>query len=215
MSDKEKLGGIIHVYQRYDPAEFPSPTAPQADLVSPAFEHMLTYGSMRRLTEEELARAIRLDPSQIRGLGPSIESLRQLLEARKRKILETYQTGSAEAEAHQAYQDLARNVKPPAKMAREFYQAIREEQIYDLERLWYRTGDERGEFARKLLSLIQSLGDKYQIENLASKYTFTGREDMTVPKALEIKKELEAIDKLLEQLKEAEKTAQIAVIDME
>ena len=38
---------------------------------------------------------------------------------------------------------------------------------------------------------------------------------MTVPQALEIKKELEAIDKLLEQLQEAMKTAQIGIIDME
>jgi uncharacterized protein with von Willebrand factor type A (vWA) domain len=38
---------------------------------------------------------------------------------------------------------------------------------------------------------------------------------MTVPEALEIKRELEAIDRLLEQLKEAAKTAQIGIIDME
>jgi uncharacterized protein with von Willebrand factor type A (vWA) domain len=38
---------------------------------------------------------------------------------------------------------------------------------------------------------------------------------MDVPKALEVKEELETIDKLLKQLEEAMKTAQIAVIDME
>ena len=48
-------GGVIHTYQQYDPKTFPSPTSPPPDLVSPAFEHMLTYGSMREFTEEELA----------------------------------------------------------------------------------------------------------------------------------------------------------------
>ncbi len=38
---------------------------------------------------------------------------------------------------------------------------------------------------------------------------------MTVPEALAIKQELETIDKLLKQLEEAAKTAQIGVIDME
>ena len=38
---------------------------------------------------------------------------------------------------------------------------------------------------------------------------------MTVPEALEIKEELETIDKLLKQLEEAMKTAQIGIIDLE
>ena len=50
---------------------------------------------------------------------------------------------------------------------------------------------------------------------LRLQYEFTGREPMTVPKALEIKEELETIDKLLKQLEEAKKTAQIGIIDME
>ena len=69
-SQRDSLGGIVHTYQKYDPVEFPSPTAEPPDLVSPAFEHLLYHGSSRRLTEEELARAVRIDPSQIRGLGP-------------------------------------------------------------------------------------------------------------------------------------------------
>src|SRR5262249_56654258 len=62
MSNHDRLGGIIHTYQKFDPVHFPSPTAPPPDLVSPAFEHLLFYGSMRRLTPEELARAVRIDP---------------------------------------------------------------------------------------------------------------------------------------------------------
>ena len=32
-SDRDRLGGIIHTYQKYDPVEFPSPTAEPPDLV--------------------------------------------------------------------------------------------------------------------------------------------------------------------------------------
>ncbi len=65
------------------------------------------------------------------------------------------------------------------------------------------------------MQLIDRLGDKYQVDELAAKYEFTGRTPMTVPQALEIKEELEEIDRLLKQLEEAAKTAQIGVIDME
>src|SRR5947209_18200654 len=98
MSTRDRLGGIIHTYQKYDPVNLPSPTAPPPDVVSSAFEHLLFYGSTRRLTEEELARAVHLDPSQIRGLGPSLDALREILLERKRKILETYETGKVETE---------------------------------------------------------------------------------------------------------------------
>ena len=54
MSNRDRLGGVIHTYQKYDPVAFPSPTAPPPDLVTPAFEHLLYFGSTRRLTEEEL-----------------------------------------------------------------------------------------------------------------------------------------------------------------
>jgi uncharacterized protein with von Willebrand factor type A (vWA) domain len=215
MSKPDHLGGIIHTYQKFDPIEFPSPTAPPPDLVSPAFEHLLHYGSMRHLTEEELARAVHLDPSQIAGLGPSLEALMELLRERKRKILETYETGQVQSEAHQNFHGQAAEVKPPSKLRRAFDEAVREEQLHDLEQLWYRSGDEQGTFARQLLRLAETLGDKYQVDELAAKYEFTGRTPMTIPEALEIKKELETIDKLLKQLEEAAKTAQIGIIDME
>src|ERR1700678_1979751 len=111
MSSKDRLGGIIHTYQKYDPVECPSPTAPPPDMVSSAFEHLLQYGSTRRLTEEELARAVHIDPSQIRGLGPSIEALRAMLEARKRKILETYETGRAQNEARLNFHNQAEQMR--------------------------------------------------------------------------------------------------------
>ena len=49
---KRSVGGVIHTYQRFDPTKLLSPTQPPPDLVSPAFEHMLMYGSMRELTDE-------------------------------------------------------------------------------------------------------------------------------------------------------------------
>jgi uncharacterized protein with von Willebrand factor type A (vWA) domain len=215
MSKRDRLGGIIHTYQKYDPVEFPSPTAPPPDLVTPAFEHLLHFGNTRRLTEEELARAVRIDPSQIRGLGPSIEALKAILEERKRKILQTYETDRVQNEAHHNFHDQAAKTKPPGKLARAFQQAVREEQLHDLEQLWYRSGDEHGPFARQLLHLAERLGEKYQVDELAAKYEFTGRMPMTVPEALEVKQELETIDKLLKQLEEAAKTAQIGIIDLE
>src|SRR5438445_139775 len=60
-----------------------------------------------------------------------------------------------------------------------------------------------------------SLREKYQVDELAAKYEFTGRTGLTIAQALAVKEELEEIDKLLKQLEEAARTAQIAVIDVE
>ena len=100
-------------------------------------------------------------------------------------------------------------------MAERFRKAVAQEQLYDLERLWYCLEDEHGRLARQWLRLVAELGEKYQIDELAAKYAFTGRTPMTIPQALEIKEELETIDRLLKQLEEAAKTGQIGVIDME
>jgi uncharacterized protein with von Willebrand factor type A (vWA) domain len=50
---------------------------------------------------------------------------------------------------------------------------------------------------------------------LDSKYAFTGHEPMDVARALEVKEELETIDRLLKQLEEAAKNAKVFLIDME
>lgn len=212
---KAVIGGIIHTYQKYDPKNFPSPTQPPPDLVSGAFDHLLAYGSLRELTEEELARAVKIDPSQIAGLGPSLEYLIEKLRERKRKILETYETKRVQAEAAGRYRQWGSRMKPPPELERRFKRAFHEEQLYDLERLWYAAGDERGPFARELVQLVHRLGDKYQIDELASKYEFTGRTEMSIPRALEIKEELEAIDRLLKQLEEAMKTARVGIVDLD
>ena len=215
MRPSPPLGGVIHTYQKYDPREFPSPTQPPPDVVSHAFEHLLAYGDLRELTEEELARAIRLDPSQIAGLGPSLDMLRALLEERKRRILATYETEQVQKTAGESYQNLGRSLRPPKKLAERFERTFRDEQLRELERLWYQAGDDRSAFARQLVQLIARLGEKYQVDELAAKYEFTGRTPLSVPQALQIKEELETIDRLLKQLEEAAQTAQIGVIDVE
>jgi len=215
MNSRDELGGIIHTYQRYDPQSFPSPTQPPPDVLGSAFDHMLAWGDLRELTDEELARAVRIDPRNIKGFGPSIEALRQLLEERKRKILETYETERVVQRAKAAYQTLGENMQAPRALRDSFERSFRQEQLRELERLWYRAGDERSKFARKLVHLVSRLGDKYQVDELAGKYEFSGNAELSIEKALEIKEELETIDRLLKQLEEAAKNAQIGVVDLE
>lgn len=215
MGKKSKLGGIVHTYQKYDPGKFPSPTQPPPDLVSHAFEHALMYGQYAELTEEELARAVRLTPDQLSNLGPSIEHLRRLLEERKRKILETYESETVERKARKQFHSTAARANPPQKLRDGFRRAVQDRQIYILERLYYMLGDDTDAFAGQLVRVIEHLGDLYQIEELNSKYDFTGSQSMTVQLALELKEELEKIDELLKQLQEAAKSAQIGIIDLE
>ena len=209
------LGGIIHAYQGYDPRRFPSPTAPPPDVVSGAFDHLLAFGSTRGLTPEELARAVRIDPSRIRGLGPSIDALIAMLEERKRKILATWETDGVQAAARRAYEDHARGMTPPPAIAEWFRREVAAEHLRGLERLWYTVVGEDPDFARRLPALVERLGEKYQVDELAAKYDFTGRRAMTVPEAFAVKEELELIDRLLEQLRAARENAQIGVIDLE
>ncbi len=215
MPNRDTLGGVIHTYQKYDPKRFPSPTSPPPDLVSPAFEHLLMYGQMRELTDEELARAIRLDAAQIANLGPSLDALMFMLRERKRKILETYESDTVQKVAGREYRKFGDGIKPPRELRDRFQRAFHDEQIRDLERVYFQHGDDASRFSREVVQLVDKLGDKYEIDELTAKYQFTGRTPMTIPQAIEIKEELELIDKLLEQLEEAKKTAQIGLIDME
>jgi len=210
----KKVGGVIHTYQKYDPKRFPSPTQPPPDLVSSAFDHLMTFGTRREFTEEQLANAIRLDASQIPNLGPSIDKLLGMLEERKRKILEKYETDSVSGIAESNYDQQKKLTSPPAKFQERFDQATQFEQLYDLERLWYSIGDDQSPFAKDLLKLMQSLGEKYEVEELTNKYEFSGNEPLTVPEAIAVKDELEKLDDLLKQLEAAMENAQLAIIDM-
>ncbi len=215
MPTRDDLGGIVHSYQRYDPARIPSPRPADVDLVSPAMEHLLEFGELDDLTPEELAGAVLLDPEQIRGFGPSIESLRRMLEARKRKILEHWDAAGARKRARTAFREAAAKVKPPAKHKEIFHRAVREEQLRLLERLWYAQDDDQSRFGADLVGLVDRLGAVYQIDELATKWAFTGREKLGVEEALRVKEELDEIDRLLAQLAEAQKNARVGLIDLE
>jgi len=218
----QPLGGVIHTYLGYDAVKFGSAQPSDASAAARgAFEHLLGYGSMRRFTEEELANAIRIDPSQIRGLGPSISALIALLEQRKARILEKYDPIPAAKKAGRAFIDAASDAMPRDKnetssngLSKAIARAIAGEQLRDLEQLWYRL-PEGSPSQRALTHALERLGEKYEIDQLGSRWPFTGREALDVPRALEVKGELEEIDRLLEQLYEALKNAKLAIIDME
>ena len=217
MKPNKKTGGILHSYIKYDPQKFPSPTQPPPDFVSPMMNQMMQYGSMRELTEEELARAVRLDPEQFGQLGPSLDMMMAMLEAQKRQILEKYETRTVKASAKKAFKKRGKQVPDfESDTLRQLYRrAIDRQQLYDLERIWYEINDDSSPQARLVLSVMKRLADKYQVDELAANYVFTGHESMTIPEAIEIKETLEEIDRLLEQLEEARDTAQIAILDME
>ncbi|MFN7020815.1 MAG: VWA domain-containing protein [Phycisphaerales bacterium] len=214
-SDRAAPGGLVHAYLGYDPKVFPSPTAQPPDLAGAAFDFAMQFGDSREVTEEQLAAAIRIDPSQIAGLGPSLQSLIAMLEERKARILSTYQTETARREAAAAYLRQAGTIEVKKDQRDQFDRAVRAEQMRDLERLWYMQKNEHSPVSRGLMMLMERLGDKLQIEQLSGKYPFTGRGPLTVPEALEVKDELETIDRLLDQLREALKTARLAIIDMD
>jgi uncharacterized protein with von Willebrand factor type A (vWA) domain len=215
MPSRDTLGGIVHSYQRYDPARIPPPRPPQVDLVTPAVEHLLEFGSIDELTEEQLAQAVVLDPDQIKGLGRSLDSIKRQLEERRRKILERYETDAVRKKARNAFREAAQRAQPPAKFREAFHKAVQTEQLRQLERLWYAQDDDQGRFSGQLVGLMDRLGEVYQVDELAAKWEFTGREKLTVPEALDVKEELETIEELLRQLEEARQNARVAIIDME
>jgi uncharacterized protein with von Willebrand factor type A (vWA) domain len=219
MPNRDTLGGIVHSYQRYDPARIPPPRPPQVDLVTPAMEHLLEFGDIDELTEEQLADAVMLDPEQIRGLGPSLARMIETLEQRRRKLLERYETDSVRKRARKAFHAAAQQVQPPAKHRDAFARAVREEQLRQLERLWYAQDDSRrgddGRFGAQLVGLVDRLGEMYQLDEMGAKWAFTGREKLSVAEALALKEELETIEELLRQLEEAKKNARVGLIDME
>ena len=215
MPTRDSLGGVVHTYQRYDPARIPPPRPPQVDLVTPAVEHLLEFGSIDEMTEEQLAQAVVLDPDQIKGLGRSLDSIKRQLEERRRKILERYETDGVRKKARNAFREAAQRAQPPAKFREALHKAVQTEQLRQLERLWYAQDDDQGRFSGQLVGLMDRLGEVYQVDELAAKWTFTGREKLAVPEALDVKEELETIEELLRQLEEARKNARVALIDME
>lgn len=217
MADQKRTnrGGIVHTYQKFDPAKFPSPSEDAPDLVSPVFDHMLQFGSMREFSEEEIANAIKLDPGQFAGLGPSLDHLIKMLEERRQKILETYETDSVQKKVEKKFRKDAATTRPSGKQQKAFNRAIRDEQIYQLEHLWYQAERSDSKFASGILRVMESLGEKYQIDYLASNWDFTGKKSLSIPEAIEILDELKRIEELLKQLEDSKENAQLAIIDLD
>jgi uncharacterized protein with von Willebrand factor type A (vWA) domain len=215
MNINQPPGGVIQTYQKYDPVQFPSPTAPPPDVASAAMEHLLEHGDLRDFTEEELANAIEIDPSQIQGFLGSLDNLRQRLLERMRKILATYETNHVQKLVREQFRNDAKAIDPPAKLARDYHQAIKEEQLAALEELYFPASRIDKPFAKDLVKLSAKLAQKYQVDELASRWEFTGSEKLTIDKAIEVKAELEEIEDLLKQLDEAKKHARLAYINIE
>jgi uncharacterized protein with von Willebrand factor type A (vWA) domain len=213
--EPRRPGGVVHTYQQYDPAAIPPPSGSGPDLVSPVFEHLLQWGSMRELSEEELAKAIRLDPGQFAGLGPSLDALIRMLQERKQKILSTWETDSVLKKADRQLAEAAREARPPGQFSKSFWNALKNQQLYAIENLWYRAERIAPDFAARLTSLMEVMGRRYVVDQLVSAYEFTGHKSMSPDQAEEIYVELKKIDELLKQLEEAKKNAQLAVIDLE
>ena len=218
-SESHPYGGITHTYLGYDPLEFPPPNKPRSGEAADAMlDHMLMYGSRRKFTDRELADAIHLDPSQIKGLGPSLDALKAMLEERKRKILERYETSRARDLASDAFDTAAEKIEVPdalaAKIKPALDAALARRQLADLERVHRRVPDATP-LSHTVMRAIVRLREQFAVEQLHSKYPFTGREKMDVPTALAVKEELEKIDKLLRQIEEALKNAKPAIIDMD
>ena len=214
----DRPGGVVHSYLGYDPQQFPPPGA-QGDggMADAAFDHLLHYGTREPLTEEQLANAIKLDPSQISGFGPSIDALIAMLEERKRAILETYEVNSALTEAGNVFTDAFADVheQSPPELQEQLEFLARMQSVPKLEELWYRVERQGGDMAGRIMRIIGSLTDRLQIEQLINRYTFTGRQSTTPEEALELKDELETIDRLLKELRRARETAQVGIIDMD
>lgn len=214
----QPLGGVVQSYLGYDPLRFGSAQPPDASgAARGALEHMLHSGSMRRFSDEDLANAVEIDPSQIAGLGPSIDALIAMLEERRRMILERYDPSRAVDDARRAFRDAAQSVgdrRDDSPVARALHRAIAGEQLRDLERLWYRL-PENSPSQRALTQALERLREKYEMDQLQSGWEWLGRERLDVSHALEVKAELDEIERLLAQLREARKNARLAIIDLE
>ena len=213
--NRKPRGGILHTYTKYDPVKFPGPRQPETDIVTPMMNQMLSWGSQRPLTEEEMARAIKIDPSQLSQLGPSIDYMKAILEDKKRKLLEKYETDSVRKKADKAFKKKAKSSPPMKESLKSKYdQAVQQQQLYDLENIWFKINNDSDEAAQHLMSVIARLQDKYQIDELHANYDFTGHESLTIPEAIELKEMLDKIEEMLNQLEDARQNGQIAILDI-
>ncbi len=220
--DQPRLGGIVHTYRGYDPVRFPPPTAPPPEGLGMLGDRLLATGSRRRFTPEELAEAIRIPPEAIAGLGPSIDALLAELEARRDRILDVWNPSPTVDEAGEVVDERAapfiEDQALPLGFRDRFAREVRERQIHGLERLWYHLDPEDAVQRRvrdRLPSIVQAIADLDAVEGLRDGWPFRGRKVPTIPEAIELREELEAIDHLIERLKDALRNARPAIVDLD
>lgn len=212
------LGGVVHAYHAYDPRHVPPPidggSGDGPDLVGAAFDRMLWEGRSRPLSPEELADAVRIDPRSIAGLGPSLDDLIARLEARRDRILSTHRLDAARSEGESRVAAAADRLELPSDLDEAVRRELSREHLRGLERLWRRLPD-GSDASRRLMGLIAALGARFEIEHIADRWAFHGREEVTLARGLELGEELDRIEALLKQLREARRNARVGIVDLD
>ena len=160
MSKSRPLGGIIHTYQKYDPEELSQPDAAAA---RPGLAGVRAHADVRQHARADRrgagpGRSISI-PARSPGWARASKRCGQCCCERKRKILEKYETDSvAEDGRATPIANGRRRSSRPSSCASRFDRAFSDEQLRELERLWYQAGDERSQFARQLVQLVDAAG---------------------------------------------------------
>ena len=202
MSNRKTLGGVIHTYQKYDPqALSPAPRSRRPTWCRRPSSTCSCTASMRELTDEELARAIRSIPARSPGSAPASMPCSPCSKSGSGRFLQKYETNRVMKEAAGAtIAKLGESIKPPRNLQKNAStRPSAEEQIRDLERLWYRAGDDT-------LAIRPAAGAAGRAAGRQVPDRRAGREvrvhrphaDDRARRRLEIKEELEKIDELLE-----------------
>ncbi len=150
MRHRQPLGGIIHTYQKYDPQELPQPDAAAA---RPGLRRLRAHAGLRQPARADRRgtgprRAPRSQPDRRAGAEPRSADARCSGSGSGRSWRPTRPTRvQAEAAAALSRATASSMRAAQAAAANASTGRFSDEQLHDLERLWYRAGDERSAFA--------------------------------------------------------------------
>ena len=219
MNNKNDLGGIIHTYQKYDPVNFPSPDRPAArpglaGLRAPALLRQHAAGSPRRNWPTPSASTRRRSA----GSGRASSHRRDAPRARSARSSPPTRPATAQEAARKQFHDAADEAAAARRSSPSAFQrgGAGGATPRPGEPLLSRPATTATRSPAQLLQPGREARREVPGRRTGRRSTSSpAAQQMTVPKALEVKEELETIDKLLKQLEEAKKTAQIGVIDLE
>ena len=205
---------MIHTYQKYDPRISPVQLRPRrCGLVG-----LRAHADVRQYARTDRRGACPGDavwiPSQIAGLGPSLERCGKCCCAEGEDSLHLRDAPRAERSRRTLPGRRAR-AAPPKQLEGRRSALPATSNCARSSNCGISPAASAANSPTICCAWPSGWSDKYQIDEMAGKYEFTGHERLTIPRALEVKEELEKIDELLKQLEEAARTAQIGVIDME